>query len=152
MCTSSQRKRPLGGWIGPLERVQWLLHPCWGTPALERHSGSSRVTTRAHRLTGSPVRPLLERSHRITDMETSASAFVDTLEVERQRLQNAVDHLQQSNRELRQAIEEAGPDRDFKEAIEVWWGTCRCRGATAVLLHPRPCVEKPCSWRLDSHR
>lgn len=73
-------------------------------------------------------------------METSASAFVDTLEVERQRLQNAVDHLQQSNRELRQAIEETGPDRDFKEAIEVWCGTCSCRGATAVLLNPRPCV------------
>ncbi|GAB4820504.1 hypothetical protein N2152v2_007550 [Parachlorella kessleri] len=48
----------------------------------------------------------------------SADAFVGLLEQERSRLQNAVDHLQQSNMELKSAIAETGPDKDFKEAIE----------------------------------
>lgn len=44
---------------------------------------------------------------------------VQVLEIERDRLKNSCTHLQRSNAELQTAIEEAGPDLDFKQAIEV---------------------------------
>ena len=44
---------------------------------------------------------------------------VQVLEIERDRLKNSCTHLQRSNAELQIAIEEAGPDPDFKQAIEV---------------------------------
>eukprot|EP00877_Chromochloris_zofingiensis_P005476 jgi/Chrzof1/1492/Cz10g09250.t1 len=40
------------------------------------------------------------------------------LELERDRLQNAVAHLERSNAELGEAIAETGPDREYKTAIE----------------------------------
>lgn len=44
---------------------------------------------------------------------------VEVLEVERNRLQNSCKHLQRSNAELQTAIQDAGPDSDFEQAIEV---------------------------------
>ena len=60
-------------------------------------------------------------------METP-HAFLDTLRSERHRLQNAVDHLVQSNAELRAAFEETA-DRDFKVAVEVRPGRAGARGS-----------------------
>mmetsp|Transcript_13750 Transcript_13750/g.38924 ORF Transcript_13750/g.38924 Transcript_13750/m.38924 type:complete len:121 (+) Transcript_13750:433-795(+) len=46
------------------------------------------------------------------------SSETDVLQEEIGRLQNAVDHLVRSNKELKDLIQETGPDRDYKEAIE----------------------------------
>lgn len=42
---------------------------------------------------------------------------VSIVELEIDRLTNALAHLQRSNQELKDAIAEAGPDRDFRDAI-----------------------------------
>ena len=51
--------------------------------------------------------------------EISTDAFIDELQGEKLRLENAVEHLQRSIVELQQVIAEDGdPDREFKLAIE----------------------------------
>ena len=51
--------------------------------------------------------------------EISTEAFIDELQGEKLRLENAAEHLQRSIVELKEAIAEDGdPDREFKLAIE----------------------------------
>ena len=44
---------------------------------------------------------------------------IEVLQAERDRLENSCRHLQRSNIELAFALQEEGPDPDFKQAIEV---------------------------------
>lgn len=50
--------------------------------------------------------------------EVSSKAFISEMEAEKIRLENSVGHLQRSIVELKEAIEEGDPDREFKQAIE----------------------------------
>lgn len=44
---------------------------------------------------------------------------VEMLQIELDRLRNSQQHLQRSNFELQEALNQEGPDPDFKQAIEV---------------------------------
>lgn len=57
---------------------------------------------------------------------------VDVLEAERDRLSNSCYHLERSNVELQEAIQESGPDPDFKQAIQV--GRCACTTELPVYI------------------
>ncbi|KAK9803950.1 hypothetical protein WJX72_007716 [[Myrmecia] bisecta] len=50
-------------------------------------------------------------------MADQINEHVLVLEAERDRLRNAVQHLSSSNRQLKQALEEDGPDAEYQEAI-----------------------------------
>ena len=62
------------------------------------------------------------------------------------RLQNAVQHLLQSNADLKVAIEEEGDeDREFKQAIEVTPPACRrCRCPAALHRQPGQSMNPLC--------
>ena len=55
---------------------------------------------------------------------------LEVLQIELDRLRNSRQHLQRSNFELQEALEQEGPDPDFKQAIEV----LMCTGLAALQL------------------
>ena len=66
------------------------------------------------------------------------SDSVQMLETQRTWLQNSCFHLERSNAELWAAIQETGPDLDFKQAIEVSF-CASFAGTDNPNMHNMPC-------------
>lgn len=68
--------------------------------------------------------------------QSTGTGFVDLLEIERDRLQNSCTHLERSNVELREAMQETGPDSDFQEAVEA----SVCDACVLSTYSTSPCI------------
>ena len=77
----------------------------------------------------------MEEARQPSAAPQEAVEFLDALQGERSRLSNAVERLQESIAQLKAAIQQNGPDADYKMAIEVLPSQKPCRMSAACLAH-----------------